>query len=63
LDDVVLRRTNLGSGSHPGVAAIEQAADRMQKLLGWSERRRHEEVVATELTLRRHLAGPVSITA
>jgi glycerol-3-phosphate dehydrogenase len=63
LDDVVLRRTNLGSGSHPGVAAIEQAADRMQELLGWSEQRRHEEVAATERTLRRHLAGSASLTA
>ena len=63
LDDVVLRRTNLGSGSHPGAAAVEQAANRMQELLGWSEQRRREEVAATESTLSRHHAGLASITA
>ncbi|HEX4049938.1 MAG TPA: glycerol-3-phosphate dehydrogenase/oxidase [Steroidobacteraceae bacterium] len=57
LEDVVLRRTDLGSGSHPGRAALEQAADRMQKLLGWSVQRRDRELQATEACLRRHHAA------
>lgn len=57
LDDVVLRRTNLGSGSHPGCAAVRQAASVMQPLLGWSESQRRDEVAATEAILRHHLAA------
>jgi glycerol-3-phosphate dehydrogenase len=56
LEDVVLRRTNLGSGAHPGRLALEQAAHKLQQLLGWSEQRREQELNATELTLRHHHA-------
>jgi glycerol-3-phosphate dehydrogenase len=56
LEDVVLRRTDLGSASHPGREAIEQAASGMQPLLHWSERQRTEEIAATEQVLRRHHA-------
>jgi glycerol-3-phosphate dehydrogenase len=57
LDDLILRRTNLGSGSHPGSSAIHEAASVMQSLLGWSEPRRRDEVAATEAVLRHHLAA------
>jgi glycerol-3-phosphate dehydrogenase len=57
LDDVVLRRTNLGSGSHPGPSAIADAASVMQPLLGWSESQRRDEVAATEAVLRNHRAA------
>jgi glycerol-3-phosphate dehydrogenase len=56
LEDVVLRRTNLGSGSHPGREALERVSLRMQNLLGWSERHRQEELNRTENTLRRQHA-------
>jgi glycerol-3-phosphate dehydrogenase len=57
LDDVILRRTNLGFGSHPGARAVEEAAAVMQSLLGWSAAQRREEVAATEAVLRHHLAA------
>jgi glycerol-3-phosphate dehydrogenase len=58
LEDVVLRRTDLGSGEHPGRAALEAAAARMRALLGWSEDREREELAATEEILARHRAAP-----
>jgi glycerol-3-phosphate dehydrogenase len=57
LEDVILRRTDLGSGSHPGPLAVLQAAQRMQQLLGWSEQRLHEEMSLTEVVLKQHLAA------
>jgi glycerol-3-phosphate dehydrogenase len=57
LEDVVLRRTDLGSGSHPGPLAIAQAAQRMQQLLGWTEQRLEEEISLTEAVLQQHLAA------
>jgi glycerol-3-phosphate dehydrogenase len=63
LQDVILRRTELGSGSHPGPAALEQAALLMQPLLGWSDAQRRAEVADTESVLRHHLAAPATADA
>jgi glycerol-3-phosphate dehydrogenase len=63
LDDVILRRTDLGSGSHPGTEAITLAADRMQQLLNWSAARRGEEIARTEATLNHHLAAVMKSAA
>jgi glycerol-3-phosphate dehydrogenase len=57
VEDVILRRTNLGSGSHPGPAAIEATALAMQPLMGWTEDERRAEVAATEAVLEHHLAA------
>jgi glycerol-3-phosphate dehydrogenase len=57
LQDVVLRRTQLGSGSHPGETAVAQAAAIMQPLLGWSDDRRRAEEVDTAAVLAAHLAA------
>jgi glycerol-3-phosphate dehydrogenase len=57
LADAVLRRTDLGSGSHPGAPALEQAALRMQALLSWNEARRQEEIGLTEAALAHHRAS------
>jgi glycerol-3-phosphate dehydrogenase len=57
LADVVLRRTNLGSGSHPGLSAIDAAARGMQGLLGWSEAQRAAQVAETECALQHHHAA------
>jgi glycerol-3-phosphate dehydrogenase len=54
LSDVVLRRTDLGTAVHPGYGALEHAAERMQSLLGWSDRERTEQVVATDQLLHSH---------
>jgi glycerol-3-phosphate dehydrogenase len=56
LADVILRRTELGSGSHPGAAAIAAAARGMQPLLGWSDHERDAEIADTERELRHHRA-------
>lgn len=57
LDDVVLRRTNLGSGSHPGEPALTAAAQGMQSLLGWTDKERDEQIAATSSLLRLHRAA------
>jgi glycerol-3-phosphate dehydrogenase len=57
LQDVIVRRTNLGSGAHPGEDAIVQTALGMQQLLGWTEERRAAELADTRAVLRNHRAG------
>jgi len=57
LADVVVRRTNLGSGSHPGRAALVEAAHAMKPLLGWSDAQVDREVADTERVLRHHRAS------
>ncbi len=54
LEDVVLRRTDLGSGCHPGQAALVAVAGRMRELLGWSAEREQAELAATNEVLARH---------
>lgn len=44
LEDVVFRRTGLGTLGHPGLAAIEHVADLMAEELGWSGAERNEQV-------------------
>jgi glycerol-3-phosphate dehydrogenase len=56
LEDVVMRRTELAAGSHPGRRALEAAATEMAKHLRWSDTRMREELSSTERTLARHLA-------
>jgi glycerol-3-phosphate dehydrogenase len=43
LSDIVFRRTELGTGGHPGEAALEDVATFMQQALGWSARHMAEE--------------------
>jgi glycerol-3-phosphate dehydrogenase len=47
LDDVVFRRTGLGTLGHPGMAALERAAELMAETLGWDAARRAAEVTRT----------------
>ena len=63
LDDVVMRRTELAAGSHPGRRALEAAAMDMAQQLRWSDSRMREELAATERTLARHLARVPSALA
>ncbi|HKS54265.1 MAG TPA: FAD-dependent oxidoreductase [Steroidobacteraceae bacterium] len=60
LEDVVMRRTELAAGSHPGRRALEAAAMEMANHLRWSDNRMREELSATERTLARHLARVTS---
>jgi glycerol-3-phosphate dehydrogenase len=63
LEDVVMRRTELAAGSHPGRRALEAAAMDMAQHLRWSDSRMREELLATERTLARHLARAPSTLA
>lgn len=66
LEDVVLRRTDIAAGCHPGRAALEAAATAMRSKLNWSAAHMQEEIEATERVLARHLArntNAVSATA
>jgi glycerol-3-phosphate dehydrogenase len=47
LDDVVFRRTGLGTVGHPGDACLRRSAEIMGDLLGWSSARRADEVART----------------
>ncbi|MGA8262085.1 MAG: glycerol-3-phosphate dehydrogenase/oxidase [Arenicellales bacterium] len=56
LSDVVFRRTDLGTGGHPGRAAIERSAQVLGRELGWSGERIRREVEEVE-SLFRHLGS------
>jgi glycerol-3-phosphate dehydrogenase len=60
LDDLVMRRTEMAAGSHPGQRALATAALEMARHLRWSQARTREELAATERTLARHLARVTS---
>ena len=44
LGDIVFRRTELGTGGHPGEAALTASADLMAAELGWDEVRKRREL-------------------
>lgn len=48
LKDVVFRRTDLGSGSNPGDAALNTCAKMMAKELGWDKTRMKQEIVEVQ---------------
>ncbi|HEY8518640.1 MAG TPA: glycerol-3-phosphate dehydrogenase/oxidase [Gammaproteobacteria bacterium] len=54
LSDVVFRRTDLGTGSHPGRRALEEAAAIVGRELGWDAERRNAEIADVE---RRFVIG------
>lgn len=63
LDDVVLRRTDIAAGNHPGREAIAAAATEMARRLNWTRQRMLDEIDTTERTLARHLAKPAAANA
>lgn len=44
LSDIVFRRTDLATGGHPGLVALEQSADLSAKELGWNDEQREAEL-------------------
>lgn len=44
LEDIVFRRTGLGTLGSPGADVVRQAADLAQRELGWSDERKRDEV-------------------
>jgi glycerol-3-phosphate dehydrogenase len=60
LDDVVLRRTELAAGGHPGTEALRRCAELMGSVLNWSRERREAEIGRTEATLRQSVVALTS---
>jgi glycerol-3-phosphate dehydrogenase len=58
LEDVVMRRTDIAAGAHPGREAIREAARAMAALCRWSRQREASEIDATETVLAAHRALP-----
>jgi glycerol-3-phosphate dehydrogenase len=56
LEDVVLRRTDLGGHAHPGIDALRFAAEQMGTLLQWSKQRIADEIATVERLLTEHHA-------
>jgi glycerol-3-phosphate dehydrogenase len=52
LCDVVIRRTGLGAAGYPGDAIANDAAARVQQLLGWPEERKRAELEAVRAFYR-----------
>lgn len=44
LSDIVFRRTDLGTGGHPGAAALHSCAELAARLLGWSNETMEREI-------------------
>ena len=44
IGDVVFRRTDFGTGGHPGEAALQECARMMASELGWDGNRVQEEI-------------------
>lgn len=59
LEDVALRRTELGTGGHPGRAALVECARLMSCELGWTPGRQHREVEDMERFFLLHGAAGV----
>lgn len=57
LEDVVLRRTDLAAGSHPGRTVLQHCAALIGERLKWSAQRVNAEISAVQRALDRHLAS------
>lgn len=56
LEDIVMRRTDLAAGSHPGADVLAFCGDVMAQRLHWSSERLDAEIAAVERALARRLA-------
>jgi len=52
LDDVILRRTELADGCHPGVAVLKEVAEIMTREFAWSNERQRQEIEIADRSLR-----------
>jgi glycerol-3-phosphate dehydrogenase len=57
MSDIVFRRTELGTGGHPGEAALKEVAAFMQQTGGWSAKRALDERRAVDEQFERYLAA------
>jgi len=58
MTDIVFRRTELGTGGHPGNSALDDLQSLMTHELRWSERRATQERAAVDGEFARFLASP-----
>lgn len=58
MGDIVFRRTELGTGGHPGTAALDELQALLRAELGWSEQRSAAERTLVEREMERYLATP-----
>lgn len=58
LGDIVFRRTELGTGGHPGKAALDQVTAFMQQTLNWTASRTQDERRRVDAQFERFLASP-----
>jgi glycerol-3-phosphate dehydrogenase len=56
LEDVVMRRTDLAAGRHPGAIALRHTAEIMAECLQWPAARIESEIASTQNVLARHFA-------
>ncbi|MDY0066214.1 MAG: FAD-dependent oxidoreductase [Steroidobacteraceae bacterium] len=56
LEDVIMRRTDIAAGRHPGRDVLAHCAALMGERLAWSAQRIAEETASAQRTLERHLA-------
>lgn len=61
MSDIVFRRTELGTGGHPGEAALADVAAFMQAKLDWTPARTQEERRSVDAQFARYLASPERI--
>lgn len=57
LGDIVFRRTDLGTGGHPGATALDEVTAFVQQVQGWNAKRVREERCAVDQQFARYLAG------
>lgn len=58
MSDIVFRRTELGTGGHPGDAALTDLAAFMQSRLNWTAARAQDERRSVDAQFARYLASP-----
>jgi glycerol-3-phosphate dehydrogenase len=63
LEDVVFRRTDLGTAGHPGQEAVRACAEIMARERGWNPQRSEQELAEVEALFRRFRATPEAVPA
>jgi glycerol-3-phosphate dehydrogenase len=53
LEDVIFRRTGLGTATHPGEEVLTECSKVMASALGWDETRRHQEIEGVNAYFRK----------
>ena len=54
LSDVILRRTDIGTGANPGECAIKECADLMANELSWDNERKEKEIIEVNDVFTKH---------